>query len=134
MPCLRELKASHNLLTTGIDLRSNLALESLHLDHNPIQVVEGLEGLHNLQCLDLSHTPMKTVSNLRPLSLNTKLEVVNLEGTILAEAIPLLRVQLRNLLPGVKLLSGDHSKPSACEHWESPTHLRYSSRDDTTVC
>jgi hypothetical protein len=100
---LQHISLSHNRLKTAFGLRYCLKLETLDISYNDLTVIEGLEGLQQLHILDLSHNALKEVrSSVRVLSLNSRLQILRLQGNVLKD----YRQVCWSMLPGLLELDG----------------------------
>lgn len=110
--CLALHAAKNCLLSTLslVALTPNMArsLVELHLPHNRIKIVTGLEALTNLQVLDLSHNQLVSRRDLRALSLNAQLRFLSIHGNPLAKFLTAreLRGTVLHLLPALCSLDG----------------------------
>ncbi len=88
------------------DLASTLV--ELHLPHNHIKAVSGLETLTALQVLDLSNNDIAKTTHLRALSFNSQLGALCLRDNPLALALTpqQLRIAMLHLLPSLRSLDG----------------------------
>ena len=79
---LTVLNLSHNHLSTVSGLSQCYKLATLILNHNSLRQLNGLESLKNLQYLNISNNQIADKTVIRTLSLNSKLEVLYLEGNL----------------------------------------------------
>lgn len=106
------LHAAQNCLSTTLPLArlSSFAptLVELHLPHNRLKVINGLEALTVLQVLDLSHNQITKASHLRSLSFNSQLGSLSLRENPLALSLTerQLRITMLHLLPSLWALDG----------------------------
>ncbi|CEL97021.1 unnamed protein product [Vitrella brassicaformis CCMP3155] len=102
---LRRLDLSSNRLGSLRGLWPCRMLERLSVRRNKIWQVEDLEPLQRLVWLDLGHNSLASPLSLRPLSLNTSLVDLVLEGNPLTNS-PTHRATLINFLPSLHSLDG----------------------------
>lgn len=99
---------NHNRLITTFGFRNCAKIHTLMLRGNFLRRIEGLEGLIDLKYLDISHNQMNEVSSIRPLSINTNLQILYLEGN----PLPPYRQHCYTMLLSLSLLDGSPTPPS----------------------
>jgi len=106
--CLALHAANNGCTTLGLTPKMARSLVEVHLPHNRIKIVAGLEALTNLQVLDLSHNQLARRRDLRALSLNARLRVLSIHGNPLAKSLTAqeLRSTVLHLLPALRSLDG----------------------------
>jgi internalin A len=77
---LQIVNLSHNNLSCIQGLHQCYKITTLMLQFNQLESISGLETLKNLQYLNLSNNSITDKTSIRPLSLNSKLEVLYLES------------------------------------------------------
>lgn len=80
---LTVLNMSHNKLVSIQGLHSCYKLTTIQLQNNQLKSISGLETLKSLQYLNLSNNLISEKAAIRPLSLNSKLEVLYLEENLI---------------------------------------------------
>jgi len=107
------IHAAFNLLSGTVPFAAlkpcmAVSLVELHLSHNGIKVVAGLESFTNLQVLDLSYKKLARQGDLRALSFNARLRVLSLVGNPLAKSSTAqeLRRTVFHLLPALCSMDG----------------------------
>eukprot|EP01065_Artemidia_motanka_P009793 TRINITY_DN1505_c3_g1_i1.p1 TRINITY_DN1505_c3_g1~~TRINITY_DN1505_c3_g1_i1.p1 ORF type:complete len:1428 (+),score=173.84 TRINITY_DN1505_c3_g1_i1:61-4284(+) len=91
----------NRLQQLGDGLRGCLSLQHVLLGRNHLRRAHGLEHLCHLQTLDLEHNMLATPAALRPLSLNTQLRSLVLQGNPVAHSAGRRRLSVSNVPEGV---------------------------------
>lgn len=120
---LKYLNVSGNLLTSLNGLHTCTNLEVLILSANDISDIGSVEYMRQLRVLDISYNRIATLQRLRLLSINTKLESLNITGNpIMVRLMKKYEVEqksnasqavekhvrffLNNIIPGLRYING----------------------------
>jgi hypothetical protein len=118
-PHLQVFNARRNRLTAigATSFARCPELTHLLLGRNRIPYVEGLSHLARLETLDLSHTAIATDVDVRPLSANTALRHLLLEGTPLhARLVRVVGASVSQRVPGLDAFGGSAAQTSSSRY------------------
>eukprot|EP00743_Colponemidia_sp_Colp-15_P010927 GILK01012113.1.p1 GENE.GILK01012113.1~~GILK01012113.1.p1 ORF type:complete len:1537 (-),score=265.10 GILK01012113.1:77-4120(-) len=109
---LRVVNLSHNRIARIENLQTTCGIRELHLGHNLLRNATGLERLVELRRLNLEYNNISAFKGLRPLSVNTKLTFLVLQGNPVTEHAS-FRSNMLHLFPQLAILDYTHFAASA---------------------